>query len=764
MKIINIFLALLLILSFSINAQNSLLYGTVKDAKTGTELSGVNIIVDNNRFGTSSDSKGNYFFENIPAGNYEIVFSHIGYKNVKYLISLSPGIKEIFDVQLEPTPINLGEALVTSTLYDKLIKETPIPIETISKKELDKKNYTGIADALQNEPGLSIRKDGIWGSETTIRGMSQNNVVTIIDGSRIETSTNLAAGMSLIDINDIERIEVIKSGASSIYGSGAMGGAVNIITKSNSYSDKFIFSGTLASGFNSVNDGKLGTLSLFANSKNWKIKLTGSYRDAKNVKTPGGILPNSNFKDNNLSALLGFKPFNNHELNVNFQLFRASDVGISGGSTFPQNASAKYLTANRELYSVDYKIENISKSILSLSVKGFHQKIFREVEVIPNPNARLNPGANHFIYGGQFKMRLLINDLNYLVTGFDYWEREYNGYRYRYVIPMNRIIYEKPLPDAKFKSYGFFLHNDVVLIPEKLNLLIGGRYDFINVSNDAVDNPIYIETNGERNNNPPKNPLASFTNANVDNQSWSVNIGTLYSLIPELNFTLNLSRSFRAPNLEERFQFIELFGFTYLGNPDLEPEEGYFFDFGTQLRKNNISARANIFFNSLSNLVTDEFDYTDSLFRKVNVGNANLYGLEFAFEVDFINNFVLYGNASYVMGKDLDLNTNLPQIPPFNAIIGLRTPLLYFMNIDFTAYMVSDQNKVAPGESLTPGYAKFDLIFNSKQFSIGLLNASINIGIENVFDKSYRNHLSTYRGIIVEEPGRNFYARLNITW
>lgn len=753
----------LLFTSMSIG-QNASLIGEITDAESGNGIGSVNIIINNNRYGTSSDNKGNYFFDNIQPGSYEIVFSHIGYKSEKIFIKLEAEEKEVINIKLIPTPINLGEAIVTSTLYEKLIKETPIPIETISKKEINNKNYTNIAEALQNEPGLSIRKDGIWATEATIRGMSQNNIVTIIDGARIETSTNLAAGMSLIDINDIERIEVIKSGASSIYGSGAMGGVVNIISKYQSYSDKFIISGSLSSGFNSVNDGRIGTLTLFANSKAWRIKLNSSYRDAKDTQIPSGRLPNSSFRDNNISASIGLKPFSNQELILNIQSFNALDVGITGGATFPESASAKYLKANRKLYSAEYKINNISERFLSLSAKAFHQKIFRDVEVIPNPNTRLNPGADHKIYGANLNTRFLIKNNNYFVAGFDYWQREYNGYRYRHIIPQNRVIFEKPLPDAMFQSLGIYLHNDLILIPDKLNLMFGGRYDFIIVSNKDVDNPVYIETNGVRNDNPPKNPLASFASTKEENQSWSINVGTLYSVTNDINFTLNISRSFRAPNLEERYQFIELFGFTYLGNPSLKPEEGYFIDFGMQYRSDKFSARINTFFNSLNNLVVDEFNTVDSLFRKTNIGKANLYGFETAFEADIYNNFILYGNISYVRGKDVDLKSDLPQMPPLSSRFGIRTPVIYFASIDFSASVSADQNNVSTDEQKTPGYTLFDISINSKEFNIGSTKTSLHLGVQNIFNKSYRNHLSTYRGILVEEPGRNIFARLNIGW
>ena len=102
---------------------------------------------------------------------------------------------------------------------------------------------------------------------------------------------------------DIQRIEVIKGGVSSIYGTGATGGVVNVITKAVSYSDVFHLTGNLSSGYNSVNQGGLGNLSLSTSANNWFIKLSGSLRSAINTQTPQGRLPNSQFRDNYFSGL-----------------------------------------------------------------------------------------------------------------------------------------------------------------------------------------------------------------------------------------------------------------------------------------------------------------------------------------------------------------------------------------------------------------------------------------------------------------------------
>ena len=104
----------------------------------------------------------------------------------------------------------------------------------VDKEEIQKRPAVSLPDILQNEPGISLIRDGIWGTEISIRGLNRENIITLIDGNRITTSTDVAARLSMIDLNDIERVEVIKGASSSIYGSGATGGIANINHKDTS--------------------------------------------------------------------------------------------------------------------------------------------------------------------------------------------------------------------------------------------------------------------------------------------------------------------------------------------------------------------------------------------------------------------------------------------------------------------------------------------------------------------------------------------------
>lgn len=755
---------ILFVLSNVLNAQTGTLKGTVSGNDTNEKLAGANISISETHFNTTSNYEGIFLINNIPSDNYTLTISHVGYKTKSLQIEVFEGTTENLEIVLETSPVALGEITVKSTKSDKLVREIALPMEVVSANRLDENSYISVSDALRSQAGVAIARDGIWATHVNIRGLSRHNIVTLVDGNRIETSTALAAGLSLIDINDVERIEVIKGGASSLYGTGATGGVVNIQTKEGFYNNTFHLSGSMMSGYNSVNNGALGNLSFNAGAENWFARVSGTMRSADNTETPEGTLENSQFHDNNISAMVGFIPFEDHELQINFQEFNAKDVGIPGGNAFPATASARYVSEKRNMYSAEYRVNNLFPSLAMASIKYFHQFIDRQVELVPNANVTVTPGATHTVDGVQFQSNWLFGKTHFVIAGVDFWQREYNGHREQSIKSLNKVVGDFPVPISTFRSLGIFAQDEIKLIADKLSLTVGGRFDRINITSEETDNPAYIIVNGVRNDNPPANPQASFAAADTDNISWSGNIGMIYTLMSDVDLTLNVARTFRSPNLEERFQYINLGGDIYLGNPDLEPEKGYFFDAGVRVWNPVFSFRGNLFFNSFNNLVIDKEIIADSLFVKNNVGEARLYGFDLSLEYNFYKDFVLYSSLAFVRGEDTENNVDLPEIPPFNGRLGIRANVTDFLKADLAATFFSSQKKVAPGEETTPGFTTFDIYLTTVPIDISLAKLQLFAGVENITDRLYRNHLATNRGLIRTEPGRNIFVKIKLSW
>ena len=786
MKIKFLLLCSLLIISNTMG-QTLILKGKVTDSKNGNPIQGAIVFINYN-YMAYTNNDGNYTIKEIPEGFYTVKISRLGYKPITVNIKIdSSSITK--DFILEPSPIELDEVIVSTNRTDKYLRNSPYSELLIGKEEIQNKPFQSLPDILKEKPGISLIRDGIWGTEVSIRGLNRENVVTLIDGNRIVTSTDIAARLSLIDLNDIDRIEVIKGASSSIYGSGATGGIVNIITKAPQFYNKFSINGNISTGFNSVNNLSVLSASLYSGSSYWSSKFSGSYRKAYNIQTPIGELKNSQFEDYSFSGALNVLPLDNHTLKIAYQLFKAKDVGIPGASVFPSNADVRYPDEKRELISVGYEIQNISKVLYKLSAKYSYQFIKRNVENIPHtvqnilasgttPARRVSilkitPGADHKNNNVQIQGNLLLTKDNNLILGIDYWDRTYKGHREKYqmievlnaqgnvVNTTNKIIGEKPLPDSKYKSFGIFAQDDAELIKNKLSLSIGARYDKINIRGEETLNPVYEITNGVINYSPSGQKII-WNKTDANDNSYSGNVGLKYSTNLNLDFTLSLGLSFRSPSLEERFQYIDQGSYVRVGNPNLKSEKGKSIDLGLRYYSSHLKITSSIFFNYFNNLVSEipgTFEGRNA-FIKTNIGEARIYGFDFNADYNFYHNHIFYATASYVKGDDITANSNLPAIPPLNGIIGIKLDLFEKLQADFSSTIFAAQNKVAANEMTTPGYAVFNLSLNTYTLKLSSLKLRVYTGIENIFNKNYRNHLSTTRGSITIEPGRNFFINL----
>lgn len=794
---------------FSLNSygQKFLFQGTVRDSASQKALENVVAeIISLNGTGNVvntavSDIRGRFTIS-IPAGNYHLALKIVGYTPLNSEIQVTGNLQQ--ELLLSSQPVTLGEIEVTSLRVNRQIKELPTPLAVVGSYNYQKLSALTVSNVLANEPGIAMGSDGVWATNINIRGMNESRLVTLIDGNRVETATDLTASLSMTDVNDIERVEVIKGAQSSLYGTGAMGGIVNIITKDGHFAEKPYISGNVISGYASANNLFTGHADINTGSDKWYFRVSGAYSKAGDIRTPEGTLPNSQFTTNNIAAKIGIKPRENHLFSIQFQRNWSTNVGIPGGTAFPGPATATYTNIGRQLLAGSYEIRDINSKLKSLKLSYFLQYIQRDVAMIPNtvtvtptPTGStrttpelVTPVGDHFTQGGQLQSTWKLSGKNTLVAGIDIWSRSLTTSRQKDikvevlnasgdVVKTNNIVRgETPIPESSFTSAGVFAQDETHLLNDKMTFIVGARMDDIRVKNKAGYDIDYLITNGVRNDTPP-NQRITFEEGSTTSMSWSANTGLLYRLFKDTDISLNLARSFRSPSLEERFKYIDLGNYVRLGDPNLKPESGYSADLGLRMWKTKINFQINGFVNWISNMIVEtpgQFIYTintgasegqtDTVPALVNanVDKALLYGVDLGFQYNFYSDFVLFGTGSFVRGKDTKDNTSLPQIPPLNGRLGVRYTYSKIGSAEVAVTGASRQDKIAGGEKATGGYARYDLALSSARINVGPAILQVFAGIDNITDRSYTNHLSTNRGSISVEPGRNIYLRLNLAF
>ncbi len=768
-------------------AQTGIITGKIITTDTEDVLGGANINLVGTSLGTISNQKGEFRLKNVPAGIQKLKIRFIGYQEKVLEVNIANAETVNLTIKLTPAIIQTQGVMITSARFEKELAEVSMPVTIVTSRQIENTAPLTLVDAMKTEPGLAMGRDGIWGTRLVVRGLSRSNLVTLIDGNRLETATDLAADLAMIDVHDIERIEVIRGAGSALYGSGAIGGVINVITRNGYYSDQFHINGGLIGGFNSVNSMGTGHAHFDMGNSRWFFYLSSMYRQAQDVQTPAGKLMNSQFMDNNISTKAGFKLFKNSEIKLTYQNFQAEDVGIPGGGTlFPVEAQVRYPVEKRENLSVELVSRNWTSWLAQTSFKYFKQDITREVENIPftvkvmpgQPPKRVSvlkvtPGAIHLVDGLQFQSDWFPTKNQYLIAGVDYWQRQCEGHRSKFqkIDVLNPVdnsvtkttlkeIGELPLPDSKYSSFGVFSQDELRFWQEKMIFTLGGRYDWINIQNDAALNPEFEITDGVRNDNPP-GQIVLWPAGDSKNKSWSANLSLLYRLHPAFKLKVTTAKSFRSPALEERYQFIDLGNLVKIGDPNLEPEKGAFADVGVELNFNKFAMSGNVFLNQINDMVVElPTTYQGrAALKKINVGQARLSGFDGRIDWEPGYALALYGTVAYVKGEDVKNNTPLPLIPPLNGRLGLRWKSPFHFSLDFSTTMFATQNRIVADELRTPGYTTYDVFLNSYPITTRFMVSRIVLGVENIANHLYRNHLATNRGLIVAEPGRNLILR-----
>jgi len=788
----------------AVQAQQATIGGVVKARGSGDPLNGVNLMLfkagnlSEAYQSTISGMEGHYTFKEVPYGEYVLTASHIGYKRFKTSMVVAH-TREQIDITLQEQYIDLGEVVVSSLHQEQEVKEVSMPMEVLGGEEIERLAAFSPSEALAAEPGVAMRNDGVWGTSVSIRGMSEQRIVTLVDGNRIETATDLAAGLSMVDMSDLQRIEVVKGAASSIYGTGAMGGVVNFVTKSGHFASEPYTNGTLSSSFHTVNDMLFRKLAFSTGADYGYIRVSGMQRNASDINTPRGILENSQFQDNSITLDAGLKPADGHRLDVQYHRFSARDVGIPGGAPFPGPATASYPREKRTLYSVNYEMRDLLPALSKFSVKYYHQYILRDVEMHPNIPARrvgnfritprkITPQGKHYTDGLKLTTDWELKGSHQLTAGVDLWQRRLSTERQKYInrevldqqgnpLDTIRIVRgEVPIPDSRFASGGVFFQDQLTMLDGDLKVTLGGRYDLVQVHNERALDPRYVIIDGEKNPTPPDQRV-TFEEQTIYNRSWSADLGLLYALTENTDLTLTMGRSFRAPSIEERYKYIDLGSMVRIGDPGLSPEKGYNLDGGIRFWFPGFNLRLNGFVNRFNDLIVEEpgeYVYTyntgaqagtqDTLPALINsnVDQALLYGADMTFDIHVMRNLVGHATVSFVRGRDIRNETNLPLIPPLNGRAGLKYHFPGVLTLDLYSDWAARQNKVAEGETKTPGYAIVSLSAYSKPINLNFARLRLSGGVENIFNKAHQNHLSTNRGVIQTEPGRDVFIKMQL--
>lgn len=220
-------------------AQFGSIAGRTSSLGKPVELTTIRLV--NTSFQSASDSNGLYVLNQIPPGSYTLITERVGYESSRKKIQVTKDQQLIIDLLLTPITAAIPDVVVTGTLKEVRKTESPVPVEVYSPMFFRKNPTPNIFDALQQVNGVrpQLNCNICSTGDIHINGLEGPYTMILIDGMPIVSSLSTVYGLSGIPNALVERVEIVKGPASSLYGSEAVGGLINIITKKTQHAAKF---------------------------------------------------------------------------------------------------------------------------------------------------------------------------------------------------------------------------------------------------------------------------------------------------------------------------------------------------------------------------------------------------------------------------------------------------------------------------------------------------------------------------------------------
>ena len=715
------FFLLIILSSNFINAQTYSIKGKVLDPSS-IPIPGVNIIVLSTKLGAASDQSGIYEISNLPAGKYTFEFSAIGFQKLTRR-NISIVDKSItLNVVLKERIIRTEDVIVTAGKYQQNKSDLPVSAEILDGNELIGRNFSNLEDAMRYVPGITMTEDqiSIRGSSGYSRGVGARALFTI-DGLPFYTGDTGEIVWEMIPVTELQRVEIIKGAASSLYGSSAIGGVISGLTRD--ISDK---SQTMVNGFYGFYDkpyyeewdwsGQLRPFNGLTISHSEKFNKLGF-----NISFTR--LEDQNYRqDDFFKKYIGFiKAMYNFNPASSLTLI-ANTFNKRGGSFLYWKDSRNALitsdqvditrvNTNRYLFGLIYK--NVLSDKIALNIKtNYYRNNFED------NGSTINESTSH-LYRSDVQFNASLTNSIMLTTGFEVIPAEVNSSLFGNHSSFGTGIYA--VTDFSF-NFPFIAS-------------VGLRYDY-----NKLDT---LDASG----------------------ALSPKLGFNYKPHNNLILRSSLGTGFRAPSLAEAFTSTSTSGITVKPNPNIKSESNLTFEFGINyLPVPYIDLDFAAFHNEYYDMIEAGIDPSDGLAVFENVVRARIQGFEFnaVFEIipDNLNATLGY---TYLWARDIELDEALKYRPRHSFLsnidltirnFGLGIYFRYSSRVEEIDEELVNLGIVADGDLRVPIYVT-DL-----RLSYGLINlglpANIYLNAKNVFNYNYVELIGNLKQIRNYSLGFNF--------
>lgn len=726
---------------------------TVSD--NGEHLGYITIAIEGSTIGTSTDATGHYYIKNLPEGTYKITATAIGYKKKVKEIILQPGKTIEVNFSLSEDAIELNNVVVTANRNETSRKEASNIVNVISNKLFETTNSVCLSQSLNFQPGLRVETNcqNCGFQQVKINGLDGPYSQILIDSRPIFSALAGVYGIEQIPTNMIERVEVVRGGGSALFGSNAIAGTINIITKEalNNFvtisHNTSLIMGSKADLNTSVN------AALVSDDNKAGISLFGSTRQRDHWDANGdgfseiGLIQAQN---------VGFRSY--------YKLSTQSKISLEyhnlsefrrGGNNFEVPAHFSDITeqTNHNINSGGIKYDYISKDTKHrLNIYLASQNVDRDsyYGAKQDPDAYGTTSDFSFVSGLQYNRNF---DLLFGLPATLTLGGEYNINTLKDMQPSyNRTI------DQKVDTKSIFAQNEWKR--EDFSVLIGLRLD----DNNLLENPI----------------ISPRLNLRYELEHW-------------INLRASYASGFRAPQAFDEDLHITAVGGDVqiiLLDPELKPERSNSFSVSTDIYKNLGNVQTNLLIEAFHTEIRDIFYLRENgldangntLLQRTNGIGAGISGINLEgkivpgrkinLQTGFTFQKSLYTQAQvWSENENIEARREMFRAPNNYGYLTLSyqrsKALVFSFSGTYTGTMLVQHYgaEIEEDEEVeTPQF--FDLaIKSSYEFKLGSsTKLQINAGVQNIFNsfqKDFDTGITRDAGYVYGPSSpRTFYAGL----
>jgi len=706
----------------------------------GKPIESVHVEVINTSITAETQSDGTFILEDLLGEKIILLFTHPEFIPLSKEISLIEETGKVIDIVLtakNPILATIKEEVTVTAEADSIIDVSlPSHRTILPSSVLSELGTANVAEAVEKVPGVALVGKGGYSMVPAIRGLAEHRILLLLDGVRITSERRIGASASFINLNNIDHIEVNRGPYSVFYGSGAVGGIINVVTKSPEADAPL--RGSFYLGYNTVKNERAGSANFSGSFGQFGFMLGVNGKKADDYTAPSGKVDQSRYSDYDILLKMNRE---GKDSQLYLTVFHYQGIDIGKPSPTSRLKPRWYPDERNTLFTLGYEVKNkfhlnkLSASIFVMrSFLETQKDNLRESLSVQKRNLAKVEGTN---YGFKIRGNKDVAENHILSFGIDFFGRgglEDISTEWIFDEAGNIISLtdEFSLKDAQRQNFGVYIDNKISLLPS-VTCNMGARFDLIKTSNlDALTNRISRK-----------------------DQSLTAYFGSEIQVNSRLSFLANVGRSFRFPSISELF-YTGLTGRgTVFGKLDLEPEKSLNLDIGFRYLNDKFFVSIYGFSNSVSGMIQKYSGLVEEEFYYRNLSQARISGLEGEFYLPVSKDVEIFVNFHHIKGDEKNSDTYLNYIPPSRLTLWTKFSQGKFW-LEPKVTLAASHKNPGPLEKEIDGFSLLNAIFGYK-LSPKVTFLAI---VQNLFDQTYRLSADEQG---VDAPGRGFVLKVSFS-